>query len=98
MRYVSITTYAKMVGINRESVYKRIKRGKVCLLEDCEVPVVDLQNSQGKMTRNDWSSLKGMVTYKVDRMTGKVVSRPVLPITTKQPSARLSLSHRLALR
>ena len=92
MRYVSITTYAKLVGINRESVYKRIKRGKVCLLEDCEVPVVDLQNSQGKMVRNDWSSIKDAVTYKVDRITGKVVSMPVIPTKAKQPLTQLSQS------
>lgn len=92
MRYVSITTYAKLVGINRESVYKRIKRGKVCLLEDCEVPVVDLWNSQGKMTRNDWSSIKDAVTYKVDRFTGKVVSSPVLPIKAPAPKQLLTPS------
>ena len=46
-RFVSITTYAKLVGINRPSVYKRIKKGTAVLLEDCEVPVIDLQNSKG---------------------------------------------------
>lgn len=56
MRYVSITTYAKMVGINRVSVYKRIKRGTAVLLEDSEVPVIDLNLSRGKMVRNDFKS------------------------------------------
>lgn len=54
MRYVSISTYAKMVGINRVSVYKRIKRGTAVLLEDSEVPVIDLDRSKGKMVRNDF--------------------------------------------
>lgn len=57
-RYVSITTYAKIVGINRESVYKRIKRGSAVLLKDCDVPVVDLSLSKGTMKRNDWSKVK----------------------------------------
>jgi len=58
MRYTSITRYAKLVGINRESVYKRIKAGSVILLEDCDVPVVDLMQSKGTMNRNDWSKPK----------------------------------------
>ena len=57
MRYVSITTYAKLVGISRESVYKRIKAGTVTLLESSEVPVVDLARSKGTMTRNDWPEI-----------------------------------------
>lgn len=56
MRYVSITTYAKMVGINRVSVYKRIKRGTAVLLGDCEIPVIDLKLSKGNMVRNDFKS------------------------------------------
>jgi len=58
MRYVSITTYAKMVGITRPAVYKRIKRGVTVLMPDCEVPVVDLQLSKGKLTRNNWKAFK----------------------------------------
>jgi len=58
MRYVSITRYAKLVQISRESVYKRIKAGTVTLLEDCEVPVVDLSRSKGTMTRNSWPEIK----------------------------------------
>jgi len=77
MRYVSITTYAKLVGISRESVYKRIKKGTAVLLDDCEVPVVDVQQSRGKMQRNDWSALKGLMIYSVDRM-GNVVARPAI--------------------
>jgi len=76
MRYVTITTYAKMVGISRESVYKRIKKGTAVLLEDCESPdcespVIDLQRSRGKMERNDWSGLKGKTFYSFRR--GQVV-------------------------
>lgn len=57
-RFVSITTYAKIVGINRESVYKRIKKGTAVLLNDCEVPVIDLSLSKGTMTRNKWPEIK----------------------------------------
>ena len=57
MRYVSISTYAKMVGINRVSVYKRIKKGTAVLLEDSEVPVIDLKLSRGKMVRNDFKAI-----------------------------------------
>lgn len=53
MRYVSITTYAKMCNISRESVYKRIKKGTAVLLNDCEVPVIDTFKSKGKMQRNN---------------------------------------------
>ena len=51
-RFVSITTYAKLCGISRESVYKRIRRGTAVLLEDCEVPVIDTRRSKGMMQRN----------------------------------------------
>lgn len=57
MRYVSISTYAKMVGINRVSVYKRIKKGTAVLLEDSEVPVIDLSLSRGEMVRNDFKAI-----------------------------------------
>lgn len=53
IRYVSITTYAKMCGISRESVYKRIKRGTAVLLSDCEVSVIDTWKSKGEMKRNN---------------------------------------------
>lgn len=53
MRYVSITTYAKMCGISRESVYKRIKKGTAVLLHDCEVAVIDTWVSKGALTRNN---------------------------------------------
>lgn len=56
-RFVSITTYAELVGISRESVYKRIKKGTAVKLESCEVPVIDLAMSKGTMTRNDWSKI-----------------------------------------
>jgi hypothetical protein len=57
-RFVSITTYAKLVGINRESVYKRIKKGTAVLLEISEVPIIDLARSKGTMTRNKWPEIK----------------------------------------
>ena len=72
MRYVTISTYAKMVGISRESVYKRIKKGTAVLLEDCESPIIDIQRSRGKMERNDWSGLKGKTFYSFKR--GQVVA------------------------
>lgn len=53
MRYVSITTYAKMCNISREAVYKRIKKGTAILLHDSEVPVIDTFKSKGKMERNN---------------------------------------------
>jgi len=56
-RFVSITTYAKMCGISRESVYKRIKSGKAVLLDTCEVPVIDLAFSRGKHERNNWKEI-----------------------------------------
>lgn len=58
MRYVSITTYAKICGISRESVYKRIKKGTAILLKDCEVAVIDTYQSKGKMQRNDFTKIK----------------------------------------
>jgi len=57
MRFVSITTYAKLVGITRPAVYKRIKSGKAKLLDDCEVPVIDMAHSKGNCPRNDWKDL-----------------------------------------
>ena len=56
-RFLSITTYAKLCGISRESVYKRIKKGTAVLLADCEVPVIDTQKSKGKMQRNDFKNI-----------------------------------------
>lgn len=57
-RFVSITTYAKICKISRESVYKRIKRGTAVLLDDCEVPVIDLAYSRGLYERNNWKDIK----------------------------------------
>ena len=54
MRYVTITTYSKMVGISRPAVYKRIKSGKAVLMADCEVSLIDTEASIGKMTRNNF--------------------------------------------
>ena len=56
-RFVSITTYAKLCNISRESVYKRIKKGTAVLLEDCEVPVIDLAYSRGEYVRNNWKEI-----------------------------------------
>lgn len=57
-RFVSITTYAKICKISRESVYKRIKRGTAVLLDDCEVPVIDLAYSKGYCPHNNWKEIK----------------------------------------
>jgi hypothetical protein len=43
MRFVTISTYAKLCGINRESVYKRLKSGKLSVSEYCEHPLIDLE-------------------------------------------------------
>lgn len=56
-RFVSITKYAKLCGITREAVYKRIKAGRTKLLDICEVPVVDLAESKGTDTRNNWKEI-----------------------------------------
>lgn len=57
-RFVSITTYAKICKITRPAVYKRIKSGKAKLLEQCEVPVIDLAFSRGKYERNNWEDIQ----------------------------------------
>jgi len=57
MRFVSITTYAKICKITRPAVYKRIKSGKAVLLNDCEVPVIDLALSKGNQERNKWKDI-----------------------------------------
>lgn len=56
-RFVSITTYAKICNITRPAVYKRIKSGKAKLLEQCEVPVIDLSLSMGNYERNNWKDI-----------------------------------------
>lgn len=56
-RFVSISTYAKICKISRPAVYKRIKSGKAKLLEQCEVPVIDLAFSRGKYERNNWKDI-----------------------------------------
>lgn len=42
-RFVTIKTWAKLAGINRESVYKRIKSGKLAYSDYCEMPAIDLE-------------------------------------------------------
>ena len=42
-RFVTISSYAKLCKINRESVYKRIKSGKLQVSEYCEHPLIDLE-------------------------------------------------------
>lgn len=56
-RYQSISNYAKLCGISRESVYKRIKRGTAVLLANCDVPVIDTYLSKGSMQRNNWKDM-----------------------------------------
>lgn len=56
-RFVSITTYARLCKISREAVYKRIKKGTAKLLDECEVPVVDLAFSRGEYKRNNWKNI-----------------------------------------
>ena len=42
-RFVTIDTYAKMCGILRTSVYKRLKSGKLSYSKYCEMPAIDLE-------------------------------------------------------
>lgn len=42
-RFVTIDTYAKMCGIKRTSVYKRIKSGKLSYSPYCEMPAIDIE-------------------------------------------------------
>ena len=56
-RFVSITKYAKLCGITREAVYKRIKSGRAKLLDLSEVPVIDLSESKGTDNRNKWKEI-----------------------------------------
>jgi len=57
-RFVSITTYSKICKITRPAVYKRIKSGKAKLLEQCEVPVIDLAFSRWEYERNNWKDIQ----------------------------------------
>ena len=57
-RFVSISTYAKICKISRSAVYKRIKSGKAKLLNQCEVPVIDLAFSLGHHERNNWKDIQ----------------------------------------
>jgi hypothetical protein len=41
-RFVTIKTWAKLSGINRESAYKRLKSGKLEYSKFCEMPAIDL--------------------------------------------------------
>lgn len=59
-RFVSITTYAKICKISRPAVYKRIKSGRAVLLNDCEVPVIDLAFSKGFQEVNIWEDIAPM--------------------------------------
>jgi len=43
IRFVSITTYAKMCGIKRTSVYDRLKSGKLEVSKFCEGSMIDLK-------------------------------------------------------
>lgn len=56
-RFISITTYAKICKISRPAVYKRIKSGKAKLLDDCEVPVIDMAYSKREDQRNNWKEI-----------------------------------------
>jgi len=42
-RFVTIKTWAKLAGINRESAYKRLKSGKLEYSAFCEMPAIDLE-------------------------------------------------------
>jgi len=42
-RFVTISTYARLCKINRESVYKRIKSGRVQVSSFCEHPLIDIE-------------------------------------------------------
>ena len=42
-RFVTIKTWAKLAGINRESAYKRLKSGKLKYSKYCEMPAIDIE-------------------------------------------------------
>lgn len=42
IRFVNITSYAKMCGIKRTSVYDRLKSGKLMFSKYCEVGMIDI--------------------------------------------------------
>lgn len=42
-RFITISSWAKLAGINRESVYKRIKAGTVKTSDLCEHPLIDIE-------------------------------------------------------
>ena len=42
-RFITISSWAKLAGINRESVYKRLKRGTVKVSDLCEHPLIDIE-------------------------------------------------------
>jgi predicted DNA-binding transcriptional regulator AlpA len=42
-RFVTIGTYAKLCGVTREAIYKRIKAGTLTVSEYCEHPLIDTE-------------------------------------------------------
>ena len=42
-RFITISTWANLAGIKRESVYKRIKAGTVATSCLCEHPLIDIE-------------------------------------------------------
>jgi hypothetical protein len=49
-RFVTITTWAKLAGVKRESAYKRLKSGRLQYSAYCEMPAIDIEEfPPGKM-------------------------------------------------
>ena len=42
-RFVTIGSWAKLAGIQRESVYKRLKSGRIKISDICEHPLIDIE-------------------------------------------------------
>ncbi len=42
-RFITIGTWAKLAGIQRESVYKSLKTGRIKTSDFCEHPLIDIE-------------------------------------------------------
>lgn len=57
-RFLTIKSWAKLAGINRESAYKRIKSGKLKYSEHCEMPAIDIEEFPPNKLRHDFIKIE----------------------------------------
>jgi predicted DNA-binding transcriptional regulator AlpA len=50
-RFVRVKTWAKLAKMKRESVYKRIKSGRLAYSKYCEMPAIDIEEYPPTRTR-----------------------------------------------